>query len=290
MKRAILMTSVLLFILSTVFAENKSHQNDVPSFTDQDLKKYGKPSDVKPLLEPNPERSPGYKGEGQELKRYEIPYEAYEGTARRIIIQVTFNDNVTAPMLFDTGAPGMHISHRLAEKLRIFDEDESKLLVWARGIGGKVPAIYTIIDKIQVGGAEDHFIPTTVTDSISPHFEGLIGMDFMANYSIQIDTKKHVMVFEELPPGPDIYGGHNEIWWRNTFHNLSFMRSAWEKYQEYLDNLNSDAKKLKELRKVVDQQYDSADRLYNKLWGYASEHAVPMEWREYSVNVTIREE
>ena len=52
--------------------------------------------------------------DGQEKKqqrsRYEIPFEAYEGAAKRIIISVTFNDSVTAPMMLDTGAPGMLIS------------------------------------------------------------------------------------------------------------------------------------------------------------------------------------
>ncbi len=44
-----------------------------------------------------------------ELRRFEVPYE-HEGSARRVIIPVTFNDSVTAQMALDTGSPGLVIS------------------------------------------------------------------------------------------------------------------------------------------------------------------------------------
>ncbi len=56
-------------------------------------------------------------GETPKLSPYVIPFIAYEGTARRIIISVTFNDSVTAPMVLDTGATGMLISSKLAKNL-----------------------------------------------------------------------------------------------------------------------------------------------------------------------------
>ncbi len=273
---------ISFFLISPVFAGDNNRV-----FTNQDLKKYKKSSDTTSSLYSDSidittefrDRNIKAKDEEQNVKSFVIPYKAYQGTARRIIIPVTFNGLVTAPMLLDTGAPGMHISYRLAEKLDIFDNDEAKLWVNIAGIGGSIPAIFTVIDTIQVGEAEDHFIPTTVTRSISGSFEGLIGMDFMANYSIHIDTKKHVLVFEERPQRSDIPGGHDEAWWRITFRNFKSMRSAWEKYRKYLGKQSDDTDKIRRLKLFAERQYEESEELYNRLSVYASEHAVPLEWR-----------
>ena len=227
-------------------------------------------------------------GEKQNRIRYEIPFEAYEGAAKRIIIAVTFNDSVTAPMIIDTGSPGMVISLKLAEKLGVFRTDEGKVWITAGGIGGSVPAIRTIIDKVQVGGASDRFIPTTVTRSISAAFEGLIGMDFMAKYSMTVDHKKGVLVFEEMSPDPNSPGGRDEQWWRSTFKEFTFYHDSLVRYGEYIDKyirdnnleINSEARiKAEKLKSLVDDQYTEADRLLSKLERYANENSVPSRWR-----------
>jgi len=157
----------------------------------------------------------------QKLHRYEIPYEPFEGSARRIIINVRFNNSVTAPMILDTGAPGLVISPRLAFKLGIFDNDDGKILAQAGGIGGRVPAVITIMESVQIGDAVDHFVPTTITPSISGSFEGLLGMDFMANYSFTIDTRNKKLILDELEQTEARPGGHDETWWRLTFRDFA---------------------------------------------------------------------
>lgn len=255
------------------------------SFSEGDLEKYRYPSDPAPASESKStegtynDSSNSKDNISPELKKYVIPYTAYEGTARRIIIPVTFNRRITVPMLLDTGAPGMHISPGLAEKLGIMDEGEGKLWIQTSGIGGSVPAVFTIIDSIQVGEVKDEFIPTTISPSISSGFEGLIGMDFMANYSIKIDTGRHVIILEEFPSSSRMPGGHDEFWWRSTFHNFQSMKSAWKGYRDSLENLNSDNNRLKQMKAFAEQQYKEAQNLYNRLSVYASTHAVPREWR-----------
>ncbi|HEX9758397.1 MAG TPA: retropepsin-like aspartic protease [Nitrospiria bacterium] len=216
---------------------------------------------------------------------FEIPYDPYEGMARRIIIPVTFNESVTAPMVLDTGAPGLIISPELAEELGLMDEDATKLIVNAGGIGGSVPAIRTIIDTVEVGGAKDHFIPTTVVSSISDSFEGLVGMDFMSNYSIRIDPRKHVMVFEEVPQDPNSPGGHDEVWWRTNFTTFGAFRDAWKEYKEKIDrdvgNSIAVSNMTKKLRGFAGDQFKAAEQLYDKLNRYAIQHAVPLSWRKY---------
>ena len=212
-------------------------------------------------------------GEKPTLDSYEVPFEAYEGSAQRVIVSVTFNDSVTAPMILDTGAPGLTISAQLAEKLGTFGNDEGKVQVAAGGIAGKTPAIRTFIDKVQVGGAKDVFIPATIVDSIpSRAFEGLIGMDFMSKYSMKIDSVKRVVVFEEIAPDPNSPGGHNEQWWRGLFKEFHSLRAAWKSYaSQYLRGDH-------EWQFAV-RQMKETDKLLNKLDRQASEHLVPQTWR-----------
>lgn len=225
----------------------------------------------------------------RELKKYKVPYMPYEGTARRIIIQVTFNGSVTAPMLLDTGAPGMLISSRLADKLGLFDKNNGNLLIEAGGIGGSVPAIRTIIDTVQVGEAKDNFIPTTIAKSISGSFEGLIGMDFMANFNISIDTRKHLLIFEEIPSQDKMPAGHGKKWWKTTFLEFSYYRTRLRDWSKDIKKqirssditVNTNINKLEKLKKFADRQLNESEKLFKKLDRYAAKHAVPKHWRKY---------
>ncbi len=214
-------------------------------------------------------------------KRYEVAYISREGSSNRIIVPVTFNNSVKALMLLDTGAPGMYISRYLAEKLGAFDKGEGMLQVEAKGIGGRVPAKLTVIDNIQIGGAGEQFVPTTIGDSLSGMFEGLVGMNFLSRYSVQIDSKRHVVIFEELPEEPDLLGGHDEEWWRTNYRQFSMSRKDWEEFKTHVHGLKDPDNKLKRLRDFADKQVIEADKLMRKLDNYAIDYAVPMSWREY---------
>jgi predicted aspartyl protease len=301
--KGLLSLILLLCFIAPAFAG----QWTVPTFTDKDLEKYKYPSERNTLTDPEPPRQSqtedkqskdvGHE-EQQKLRKYEVPYKAHEGTVKRILLPVTFNNSVTAQMLLDTGATGTNISLRLAEKLGIFRKDEGKLLEAISGVGGTVPAILTIIDSAKIGEAEDNFIPTTISGSISEEFEGLIGMDFMTNFTIKIDTRKHIVTFEELPSRADMPGGHDETWWREKFHEFASKRADWKSkrdaiYDRYSFSgasepaavLRREGKMttitIQKMEEFVDYQYEEADKLLRKLDGYAVDHGVPMEWREY---------
>lgn len=215
------------------------------------------------------------------LKRIEIKYKAYEGSARRIIIPVTFNGSVTVPMLLDTGAPGLVISPKLANKLGLFSNDDGKLLTMAGGIGGSVPAVLTIIDTASVAEAKDTFIPATITSSISGSFEGLVGMDFLANFSISIDTRKHILVLQERAPDKNEPAGHDQTWWRINFRQFANMRSGWLRYRDYIKKRVSGQSDMERLLKFANFQYKQADKLFRKLEQYAGYNSVPTHWRKY---------
>lgn len=208
-------------------------------------------------------------GEKLKLQSHEVPFEAYEGDVQRVIVSVTFNDSVTVPMVIDTGAPGLVISGQLAKKLGIFGRDDGMVLTVTGGIGGQTPAIRTFIDKVQVGGAKDSVIPATVVSTMSPAWEGLIGMDFMSKYSFRIDPVKQVVVFEELAPDPNSPGGHNERWWRRLFKEFHSLRAAWRIY----------ASQNHQAAEFANRQVGEVDKLLSKLDRHASQNAVPQAWR-----------
>src|SRR5262245_41496168 len=83
---------------------------------------------------------------GPSPKTFEIPYQD-EGSTKRVIIPVTFNDTVTAPMALDTGSPGLVMCVDLAKRLRLFSQGKGNLIVANGGIGGTAPGILTITDS-----------------------------------------------------------------------------------------------------------------------------------------------
>jgi predicted aspartyl protease len=209
-------------------------------------------------------------------RKFEVPYEAYEGSSRRVILSVTLNDAVTVPMALDTGAPGMVISFQLAERLGLFTRDRNSgtLLVAAGGIGGSTPAVLTIVDSVSVDGARASFIPTTVTESLSPKFQGLLGMDFMSGYTVSIDSTRQVVVFQEISAVQSAPGGHDQGWWQKTFKEFRSTRDRWKAYAE-----SSGTDSIGTHKSVGEFQAREAERLLERLSGYASDNAVPMEWR-----------
>lgn len=202
------------------------------------------------------------------LNAFSVPFEAYEGDAQRVIVQVTFNGSVTVPMAIDTGAPGLIISPKVAQKLGLFGNDGGMVLTAAGGIGGTVAAMRTFLDTVQVGGAKDTFIPATIMNSVSESFEGLIGMVFMSRYSFKIDSLKQVVIFEEIQPDPNAPGGRNERWWRSQFKELHALRDAWMKHS--LDGQPGE---------FADRQVKEAEKLLSKLERHASLNSVPQAWR-----------
>ena len=222
--------------------------------------------------------------------RHEIPYDPYEGSTQRLIINVTLNGRVQARLAVDTGAPQTIISGGLAARLGLLSETSASG-VWTRtgGIGGSTPAIRTIIETIRVGDIEQGFFPTTVVPQLSRAFEGLIGMDFLSLYVMHIDPARRVLILEDLPPTSIVYGQRNEQWWRSNYRELASLRRGWSDYAEQLNkaietsNITAgggieDARMMLEFSRMQAQE---AERLFDQLNKRAAQYVVPMSWRQY---------
>ena len=222
-------------------------------------------------------------------RRYAIPYTDSEGSARRVIIDVTFNDRITVPMVFDTGAFETLIFPALAKKLGVYDRDQPKLTVRSGGIGGSAPAIRTIIDSMRVRNFRSDFVPVKVIKKLSNAFEGIIGLDFISDYDIRIDPKKKVVIFEEIVTEGKRYGGRDELWWRRYFMEFGNYRSDWKRLEnefkktlsEQSIRFNSEKDQIKKWISLSDYFHQEAEKLFNRLNRHATINSVPMHWRRY---------
>jgi len=225
-------------------------------------------------------------GASKNQHTFVVPFRDREGSSRRIIVDVTINNSVTVPFALDTGSPGMIISSALAEQLGLLEKKKGILLSRAGGIGGTAPAIRTIIDNVELGGARDSFIPTTVIDNMSNRFYGLIGMDFMSKYSIYIDHESNSLLLREIPESEDRPGGRSKSWWVRTFREFNAYRDAWADLKKQLDdykrntiyNTDMTDNNFKSIQILADWQYDEASRLMRKLEKHARNNSVPTSW------------
>jgi hypothetical protein len=221
--------------------------------------------------------------------RHEIPYDPYEGSTQRVIINVTLNGRVKARLAVDTGAPKTVISADLAERLDLLNETSAGVWTRAGGIGGSTPAIRTIIDTIRVGDIEQQFFPTTIVPELSTAFEGLIGMDFLSLFVMHVDPARRLLILEDVPPTSVMYGQRNELWWRSNYKELANLRHRWRNFAAQLNKEIEDSNivaggGIEDARLLLDfarKQALESERLLDQLNRRAIQYLVPMNWREY---------
>src|SRR5262245_22325727 len=245
------------------------------------------PAEIRPATPPPPNAQPAPKAAA--TGRHAIAYDPYVGSRQRVIIKVTLNGRVQAPLAVDTGAPQTIISVELAERLGLLNETSAGVWTRAGGIGGSTPAIRTIIETIRVGDIEQQFFPTTIIPEVSTAFEGLIGMDFLSLFVMRIDPARRVLVLEDVAPTSITYGQRNEKWWRSNYKEFADLRRRWrdyaEKFNEAIESSNiTVGPEIEEARMVRDfarRQALDADRLFDQLNRRAIQYLVPVHWREY---------
>lgn len=266
----------VLHFTDNIFNVPPRYRSQVETKIDNDVQRYSAPDPVDDKPSPESEE----KISGDDRKEIRVPYIPHEGYASRIIIPVKFHGSVTANLLLDTGAPGMVITPELADRIGIFEKDDGKLIHEAGGIGGSVPAILTIVDKVSVGEATTYFLPTTITEMFSDAYEGLVGMDFMANYDLQVDSQSKTIILREIPASEDRPAGRDEHWWRSKYRIFAGLKRAWESYYNRLKVLTITTLEVQQIRKIARRQVKESEKLYKRLDRYATQNGVPRQWRE----------
>jgi len=127
---------------------------------------------------------------------YEVPFTA---TPQGYLVDVIFNDDVSAKLILDTGASLVIISQKL------LDEIGQKPIRGASKItlltaNGEIKADPSIIKKIQLGSAMKENVHAAVTpeSKVFENCDGLLGLSFLRDYNVTIDYKKGILILKEL--------------------------------------------------------------------------------------------
>jgi tetratricopeptide (TPR) repeat protein len=116
-------------------------------------------------------------------------------------LQVRFNDRAGAVLLLDTGAGGITIGRRLAERAGAVKIANTSIF----GIGdqGSVESYVAWIDKISIGGLEFHNCTVIVSSKNDIADEaGLIGPDVFDKFLVTLDFHLQKLLLTPLPPNP----------------------------------------------------------------------------------------
>jgi len=213
-----------------------------------------------------------------------IPYTAKEGSANRVIIDISFNGSRAVPIMVDTGSPGLVITSSLASDLGLFDQDGSQLLVLISGIGGRQIAARTIIDKLSIGGITEKFVPAHIVPDMSDAYQGLIGMDILSSYTLTIDSINKRLIAKAVPQVKDLPGGRSQAWWQTTFREFGYYSRVWKEQEELIGKTDSPYYRLatsevERLKSFIQHQQNESQNLYKRLERYARWQSVPKHWR-----------
>ncbi len=149
----------------------------------------------------------------RKMRRLISPYQGYRmklvpispGTGRPygIGLRVQLNKGHTVQLMLDTGAPGISISPKAAEKagLEVLSEESTE----ARGIGSQKPleAFAYLAADVTIGDLQFADFPVEAFRSAkTSDYDGLIGADVFERFLVSIDFKNMLLTLGAYPGEP----------------------------------------------------------------------------------------
>jgi len=123
-----------------------------------------------------------------------VPMERHGSVA---MVQATLNNKRAAKFVVDTGASYTLISNALASDLGISLGANPKTLSFQTA-NGMINAPIANMESISIGGLEVRNIAIAVHDAVpDPQIAGLLGLNFLSNFKMDIDTQRGVLHLEK---------------------------------------------------------------------------------------------
>jgi clan AA aspartic protease (TIGR02281 family) len=114
-----------------------------------------------------------------------------------VVIEATLNNKRSAKFVVDTGASFTMISNAMARELDIDVSQNSRTMPFQTA-NGMIQAPLINLDSITVGGMEIKNLTTAVHDAVpDPQVVGLLGLNFLSNFRMDIDTQKGLLHLEK---------------------------------------------------------------------------------------------
>jgi len=123
-----------------------------------------------------------------------IPFEKH---GQVVVIEAMLNGKTPAKLVVDTGASYTMISAATARDLDI-DPGRSQRTMPFQTANGMIQAPLANLESVNVGGVEIRDLTAAIHD-IAPNSQvaGLLGLNFLSNFRMDIDTQKGVIHLEK---------------------------------------------------------------------------------------------
>ena len=129
-----------------------------------------------------------------EATKASIPFEKQ---GQVVVIEAMLNGKTPAKLIVDTGATYTMISAATAKELAIAPNESARRLP-IQTANGMIQAPLTNLESINVGGVEMKNLTAIVHDALpSSQVAGLLGLNFLSNFRMDIDTQKGVLHLEK---------------------------------------------------------------------------------------------
>jgi len=128
------------------------------------------------------------------LTKASIPFEKQ---GQVVIVEATLNNKTAAKFIVDTGASYTMISSAMAKELSI-DTDQTNQTVPFQTANGLIQAPLISLHSVAVGGMEVTNLTAAIHDVVPDgKVSGLLGLNFLANFRMDIDTQKGLLHLEK---------------------------------------------------------------------------------------------
>lgn len=123
-----------------------------------------------------------------------IPFEKHGSV---VIVQATLNGKAAVKLVLDTGASFTMISGATARQLDIDTTQITRSMPFQTA-NGMIQAPLISLDSISVAGLELNNLTAAVHDAMpDPTVAGLLGLNFLTNFRMDIDTEKGLVHLEK---------------------------------------------------------------------------------------------
>lgn len=233
---------------------------------------------------PTPKKMQTAKGTSNtapEQKTYTIEYEE---TDHNLGLEVTLNDNHTFTFMLDTGASFVVLSKETAEEMG-YDPEKILPRLYFSTANGIISSRLIRLESIKVGEAILRDVTAVVQEEDNLAVQGLLGLSFLNEFDWSNDTMNEVLTLREFTnrPEEDVYGGHNEKWWRKKFEEANKKikyteeeRDAWKALRPKTSNkkkfIEEHVRILEANRTFFREELEILDRKANR-------YQVPRYWR-----------
>lgn len=115
-------------------------------------------------------------------------------------VTARFNDQHDAKLLVDTGATFVSLPIATARRLKL-DWDEKRKSTATLADGTEVDVYLATIRRLTVAGAMLENVPAIIMpDATSTDTDGLLGMSFLREFDVQLDSSTASITLRRLPP------------------------------------------------------------------------------------------